>query len=51
MDRWWYRAVEAKSPTDVRELTSEFDDLGNEGWELIGWNYGCAWFKKKRNAA
>lgn len=37
-------------PTDVRKPEADINDfnrLGNNGWELVGFYEGAAWFKKE----
>lgn len=47
MKKWEYLFQPAVSPADISKVHKRFETLGNEGWELVCFEYGYAIFKRE----
>jgi hypothetical protein len=45
VQKWEYKMLGGDDPVEAR-----FNDLGEQGWEFVGWhgNSGRAWFKRRK---
>lgn len=46
MTQWEFQALKNESPAAIADVVERFNDLGMKGWELCGFEYGYAIFKR-----
>lgn len=47
MKKFEYTAISAQSPAYIDEVLINLNEMGADGWELTGFNYGRAFFKRE----